>query len=404
MTQPGLQPVKVRTLPDAGPSARTIFWVKFAISGGLLAGFLLTPKLWLSSRLYPLVPVFPFLRPLPPPWDRALFASMLLLSIWILVRPRPPKSIAAFLLLTAAYSLFDQSRWQPWLYQYLFMLAAVGLSYRRPDDEDRRDSALESCRWIVAAVYFWSGVHKANPSFGDVSFSWMTEPFMKRLPEAANHWIPLLGYAAPVIETSIGAGLLTRRFRTAAIIGALAMHAFILASIGPLAHNFDSVVWPWNIAMAFLVVLLFRAPRERRLHWWAGTPLFQRLVLLLFGVAPVLNFVNLMDAYPSFALYSGNTNAATIYMSDEVAGRLPDTLQEQTDVNDSGVDELSVFDWSFAELNVPPYAELRVYRQIGKQVCAFAGFPRDMVLIVQGKSAWIGRRQQYTYDCAGLAK
>lgn len=36
---------------------------------GLLAGFVLSPKLWLSSRLYPLTPVWSFLQPLRSPGD-----------------------------------------------------------------------------------------------------------------------------------------------------------------------------------------------------------------------------------------------------------------------------------------------------------------------------------------------
>jgi hypothetical protein len=46
---------------------------------------------------------------------------------WIAVQARPAKAIAAFVALAAAYSLYDQSRWQPWFDQYLFMLVALGL-------------------------------------------------------------------------------------------------------------------------------------------------------------------------------------------------------------------------------------------------------------------------------------
>jgi hypothetical protein len=73
-------------------------------------------------------------------------------------------------------------------------------------------------------------------------------------------------------------------------------------------------------------------------------------------------------------------------------------------VNDSKVDELSLFEWSFAELHVPPYAEPRVFKHIGKQVCAAAGQPREMALVVQAKSTWVERKRLFVYDCESLSK
>lgn len=203
-----------------------------------------------------------------------------------------------------------------------------------------------------------------------------------------------------------GLGLITRTFRKAAVIAAVAMHVFILASIGPLTHNWDSVIWPWNAAIAWMSVLLFW--REKGAAFpgglWRGRPIFQKLVLLLFGVAPLFSFLNLWDGYPSFALYSGNNNSATIYMEDSVAGKLPDEIQEVIAVNDSKVDELDILDWSFSELGVPPYAEVRVLRQIGKQVCAATGNPREMALVVRTKATWVRRRRQFVYDCKSVSK
>src|SRR5262249_35471408 len=154
------------------------------------------------------------------------------------------------------------------------------------------------CRLIVAAVYLWSGAHKFNPEFARDTLPWMLGPF-------ANAAIPILGYAAPIAEMAIAAGLLTVRFRRAAVIGALAMHAFIMICIGVLPRYYDVIVWPWNVAMCLFVVLLFWSHQKRIA---LGRTWFPRLVLLLFGVAPALSFVNLWDGYLSFALYSGNNN------------------------------------------------------------------------------------------------
>jgi hypothetical protein len=372
----------------------------------MIAGLALSPKLWLSSRAYPLTPVGSFLPPIPPPFDYAVLAALLILLAWIVLAARPAKAIAAFIAGATAYALFDQSRWQPWFYQSLFMLAALYMTYANPGDAGRRNSAIQACRVIVASLYFWSGAHKFNSTFAGDAFPWMIQPFTGWLPEIVKGRLAPLGFAAALCEAAIGIGLITRRFRAPAVVAAVAMHAFIMASIGPLGHNWDSVVWPWNIAQAWLVVLLFgqKEAEPAGSGLWRGRPVFLKVVLLLFGFAPVLSFVNLMDGYPSFALYSDNNNSATIYMADAVAGRLPEEIQESIDVNDSKVDELDILEWSFAQLNVPPYAEFRVYKSIGKQVCAAAGNPRELALVVRAKATWLRRRRQFIYDCESLSK
>jgi len=208
-----------------------------------------------------------------------------------------------------------------------------------------------------------------------------------------------------VMESAIGIGLLTQRFRKLGVIAALGMHIFILASIGPFGHNHNSVVWPWNVAMGTFVVLLFWRENSgaRRIVWGRG---FQLVVLMLFAVLPALSFVDLWDSYLSFALYSGNQREAVIAMSDDVAARLPDAMQELVTVYDSEsrVDTLDVREWSYAELNVPPYAELRVLRNAGRRVCSFTGNPSAMVMIVDGKRSWFHARPRKLYTCAVLQR
>jgi uncharacterized membrane protein YphA (DoxX/SURF4 family) len=353
------------------------------VSLGLIAALLLSPRLWLSGRTFPLTPVIAFLHPVPAPFDALIYGAMLVLAALIVVLPRA-RFIAAFLALAVAYALFDQQRWQPWFYQYLAMLAAVGWY------SDKREAALQTLRLMIVCIYFWSGVQKLNDGFLHDTFRWMLEP-LAGSRAASLEW---LAWLAPVIESGIALGLLLPRTRRIAVCLAIVMHAFILASIGPFGHRHNSVVWPWNIVMAVLVVQLF----------WRGEgpgirlP-FQKAVLVLFGILPALSLVGLWDSYLSFSLYSGNQSMATIYMSDAVAGELPDRIQEAIDDNDSKLEELDVESWSYDELNVPPYAELRVFRNVARKVCADAGNPRDMVMIVEEKRTLFHRRSMRYFTC-----
>ena len=71
---------------------------------------------------------------------------------------RPKPFIWLTVALVSLMVFLDQERMQPWVYQYLFMLAALGLFSWRYDDVAGRDLTLNICRFIVASIYFWSGL------------------------------------------------------------------------------------------------------------------------------------------------------------------------------------------------------------------------------------------------------
>jgi uncharacterized membrane protein YphA (DoxX/SURF4 family) len=365
-----------------------LFWVKTVVCVGLILGLVLSFHLWAGFRVYPLSPVITFLRPPPFPFDYVVFGTMVLLLGFIVATRDASVFVYGLVGVALVCALFDQSRWQPWFYQYLFMLVAV-----RKNDE----AALTTCRLIVVCIYFWSGIQKINPGFVYETFGWMVGP--------VAHFLPGLGFVAALTESAIGVGLLVPRFRRIAVVMAVAMHVFILASIGPFGHNLNRVVWPWNVAMCALVILLFwRTPDVRvRDVVWGRKRVLQRVVLLLFGILPALSLVDRWDSYLSFSLYSGNQRQATIYMADPVAGALPGELQEVIDENTSKVDTLDVREWSYSELNVPPYPEVRVYRNVGKRVCDLAGNSPRMIMVVTGKRNWFRRQQMTVYTCADLA-
>ena len=53
-------------VPD---TERRLLYLRVTIVAGTIASMALSHKLWLSSRFYPLTPVFPFLKPIPSPFD-----------------------------------------------------------------------------------------------------------------------------------------------------------------------------------------------------------------------------------------------------------------------------------------------------------------------------------------------
>ena len=363
-----------------------LLWLKRGLVAALLAGLLLSPRLWVSTREYPLVPFSEFLPLLPYPLDYLLFGLFGGLLVLILIfRGRLEGAfVVAALALAVVLVLQDQGRLQPWFFQYSFMLAAVGFfSLRRLSTQ----GAMNTCRLIVAFTYVWSGLQKAHVSFAENVYPWLTEPLASHLPSGAASFIGYGAYAVPVMETAIGLGLLVRPLRKPAVVGAILMHAFILFTIGPWGHDYNSVVWPWNVAMVAFVLTLFWGPPDNPSFLAVVKPggsAFRAVVLVLFAFMPMLNFVGLWDSYLSASLYSGSTETGYVYTKDGsswTSTRISDKAKE--------------------EMNVPSYPEERVYKEVFADMwCENASSAPEPVLVVYGRpEIFSGQYSRTVYSC-----
>ncbi len=153
-----------------GGVADRLWWLKISLALALLVGFFLSVRLWAGPRSYPLAPISERLPAIPSTVEWIWFVSLLLLLTAIAMMRRPRKYVLAFVALAGLLSLFDQSRWQPWFYQYLFMFAALALYPWGDGDPEKRETVLNLCRLIVASTYFWSPLQKLNAGFFDNLF------------------------------------------------------------------------------------------------------------------------------------------------------------------------------------------------------------------------------------------
>jgi hypothetical protein len=313
----------------------------------------------------------------------------------VALAPRPRWWAVAATVLSLILAADDQSRWQPWFYQYAFMLAALAIAR---DTED----ILGAWRAVLVGLYLWSGIQKLNATFMLNIFPWLVEPLTGALP-AGLRGVVLGGWmVVPALEIAVAVGLLVPRLRNAAVLVAIAIHAAVLTLLGPLAHATNAVVWPWNAAMGVLVALLFwRVPVvhslvPRRLGAHAAA-------LVFFGALPALSFVDRWDAYLSGALYSGNVKVAALSVNEAVMTRLPDVARRHVSRNRMGANVLDVWEWSMDELAVPSYPEHRVFRAVARGVCRLAGDPADVGLVVFGRpDVLTGRREITRSDCNAL--
>jgi uncharacterized membrane protein YphA (DoxX/SURF4 family) len=371
-------------VPD---NARRLGYLRVAIAVGAIAGMVLSHKLWVSGRFYPLTPVFPFLKPVPSPFDYFLFGATLAALAASAITPR---LIPIFASLAVVLAVCDQSRLQPWFYEYFFLL--LGVAFAAPN----------ACRLIVASTYVWSGIQKMNAGFIHDAFPWMLEPFLRHLPQGAHAMAHPLAMAAPFVELWIGIALLGRKFRNAGIVAAIAMHVFILMALSPWGQNYNHVVWPWNIAMVAAVVILFWKSNEsaKQILWGDGP--IHVAILLLFGIAPLLSLFGMWDHYLSAAMYTNNHNAGTIFISDKIFDRLPEGVADYARIETPELDSIDIAEWSDGELNVPPYPEVRIYKNIARKICGYAVSPTDVRLSITSKSTIGSRITGTSYTCAAL--
>lgn len=375
-----------------------IYWVKTTLILAFLSGIFLSPKLWGFSRLYPRAPVFSFLEALIPIENLLLMAFVGVLLFALLIK-NPKKYLLSVALLMGIFWLGDQSRLQPWAYQYTIMLGVLSLDSWKLGSDKRRDRILNICRIIIACIYFWSGLQTANASFILGVYPWFVSPLTKFMPNLMGGFTESLGFLPPLMEMAIGICLLTRRFRNFAVAAAVGMHLFILFSLGPFGHNWNNIIWPWNIAMICFDIILFW--KVKSAPWKSYIQKAYLPVILLFGFLPILSFYNLWDSYPSFTLYSGNIKQGYLSINRTVKDKLPAGFGSYLRENKNNKYDLDIYSWSMKELNVPSYPENRVYKSITKEICKYSAKDDDVVLVVwEMPNALTGRRSISEHTCS----
>jgi hypothetical protein len=354
-------------------------------------------KLWLSRPLYPMVPVGGLVPPFPWPWDAAVLGVLATALIGLALRPRANPLVWAALGVFAVLFAQDQNRMWPSFYQFAcFLLIRSGL--RDSSDAPR---VVQGLRFVAAATYFWGGVHKLNPYFFREEFPWFVEPLTRWTP-GVDPALPALGAAAAVLETLMGIGLLTTRWRRVALAEAMVMHALILVCIGPLRDHWNDSSWVWGQAAAVQTWILFYAAPP--FQWsalvagsgWRRVPTIA--AVLLVGALPALNLCNRWDSALSFNVYTGNVHQAEIRLLPAGAKRLPPALQQFVTWRDDCA-VLHLNQWTLSEFNANPYPENRIFLAVFRRVGEYVP-PGTAALFVREKWGWLTPRRLFRYEYA----
>jgi len=352
--------------------------LRAALASACLLTMLASAPLWLGARLFPQLPITSWFPMPAAPWDSIVFALVLgalVLAVWL-----PRVGIGIFLVGSLFLALADQSRLQPWFYMYWVMLLLTLA------DEG---SSLMACRLALSAVYVWGGAQKITPEFFNLVAPWFVSPASAWLPSVVVTALKWGVFTAPFVEVFIGLALWFQRTRKLAIIATAVIHLAAIILLGPLGHKHNWIVWPWNLVMPVLVLVLF--PRGALANVWSTVrrPAWSFAVVALFWLLPILSFFGKWDSYLSFSLYTGRLTKADIFISTSLREKLPPALHEfivptPTPFNEQlqGPYVVLVELWADKILRTPPLPEARNYRNVARYLAGFAASPNELRLVL----------------------
>jgi hypothetical protein len=317
-------------------------------------------KVWTTNRIFPVVPVFDAVDNMPG-WVHLLLLGLSLICV-LLLAAKPQIKLLGWMLIGSELCsiMLDYTRWQPWEYQYLFILFIFLVN------KDEKNIRI-GIGFLLAALYIYSGLQKINIDFLLQIWDNMILNSLFHLSHATrvNSIIFYSGFSLGIIEFCAGAGLLFKRTQKTAAVFLIIMHLFNLLWLGPLGAKYNIIIWPWNMAMCIYLYLLFI--NNRIISFRSIFVKWNIIVLIAWGLLPALNFAGLWDNYLSGSLYSGKLPLMAACIDSETALKPYISIADTKGFcPDKSLVKLQA--WALKELNVPPYPQERVYKKIAKKL------------------------------------
>jgi len=375
---------------------RRLSYLRVVTVGGYICGILLSLRLWFGAGRS--VPRVPLVAATPDSfWIAEIPLSVLLCTaLSLCFFSARSRYLVAAVVLTSLLVLLDLTRLQPWVYQYALTLTTLAFAKSRQSNEQ---PVVIANQLIVASLYFWSGIQKLNWTFAHEVFPGLLENAGIHLNSSLIAFLPKLAIPIALVEALTGLGLLVQKTRRVAVVLAVVLHLSVLVLL--VLARANTVVWPWNIAMLAIVPILFwRFEGSTKVANY-----LPKTAIVLCTIAPLLSFAGWWDLNLSAALYAGNAPVTVVRVNEQVLAQLSDVAREQVFASSRDEILLPLHEWSMRELNVPPYPEVRTYRQLARKICTLANKSEGVELIVKSRPQITN--PSYTVsrdDCGALLK
>jgi hypothetical protein len=319
-------------------------------------------NLWHADRLFPVVPPFEFLENVPNIIHLALFYLALAGIALVGIFPKQKVILGITIAVELVSCLLDQSRWQPWEYQFLLTYSFFFFYHKKPKQ------FLTYFSFLLIVIYFQSGLHKLCGAF--LYSVWEQMVLIKffgfETHQVRNIFVHYAGLLLGIIEFALALGCLLAKNKKLYVLLLLGMHLFVLVLLSPTGINYNSIIWPWNIAMIlFVLITFYNTPT--RIVFKDLTAGYSKVYFVLLGVLPFFSFLDLFDNYLSFNLYSGSTKYFNICVDESKISPAYHPYLSENRKMCKDVKTISGNDWALEEMNVVIYPEERFYKGIIKQ-------------------------------------
>ncbi len=367
------------------------------VAGLATAAMLLASwRLWVGLGDIPRVPFLPALIQTTGTWAWLLFVALVVaIAISAMTRFWTPWYALSLALLVILIGQ-DQHRFQPWAFQYamtLFFLASL------PTGE-----GLRYARWWFVSIYLHSGLSKLDVSFCDELGPVFLRAGLSPLGIDPSRWATGVRSAAvmamPSGEMVVALALLAPRLRRLGRIGVVALHAGLIAILGPTGLGHSSIVLAWNAVMAVEVWIAFGPdlglPEQAfwRDRWtWPVKGVFWLGVILPLGER-----WGLWDAWPSHALYASHVDWVSVRINESTVMSYPASVRARLAGEPPWL-RLDLNSWSLAERGTPVYPQNRACLGLAEALAARYGGPLPVrVIAFGGADRWTGRRSRTVAD------
>lgn len=360
----------------------------------LIAENLLTWKAWIPyQREFPLISAFESLQfSLELIGDIVLTSILLVTLLLVFFKKRIKVSIILFITGLSLLILEDITRLQPWTYYQ--SLTLLLLSFH---NQKIYKAILFGVIMIVSGTYFWSGIQKLNINFiTEIMPRLLSKPFNFQLQPNVNlPFTHYLFFLIPITEIFVGLSLLFKRFRNYGIILGVTIHLLILLILGPLGHNWNNVVWIWNISLIASLVLFINLDLDFKKKFQSFK--YNYIVLSIFFIMPFLNFAGYWDNNLSGALYSGTKPNMIYYFEKSIKKELTPNRRLSTYHNEEN-SRTYISTWAYKDINTVPYPEERYYRRIAKTLCK-ESTDTNSGSIIYSKENFTSKLEEKKYEC-----
>ena len=356
-------------------------WTRIVSTIAILVLMVYAPKLWVSTKIFPVIPLFDWL-PIPTsPLDYILGGFFFIIQVlYIFQNKRWQGWIVVLLYIYLA--LVDQNRLQPYFYQSILTLLAIVIFPKKTDPK----KVLYAVILVFFATYFWSGIQKLNHAFyvqwlGALNkhFSCINgnESALICLPQ---WFLEVFTYAVPWLEALMGVLLLFNKTRKFGVVFILSMHGIITFLLFYLGYGYNVV--PWNIQnMICVVVIFWDLKTENPFEFFATYFNKQKVIMLTFTcLFPLLNSTtDFYDNLLSFHFFTADLNYYNVYLDEELEEKLPDYIQSFYRYK-SGKVYINMNEWAQYDNKVLFYPEERIIHFMDEYLRSFADNPNKQGL------------------------